>query len=389
MLKLHKLFLNAGNPKSFDEVVVPTSNQWETLVDAKNAIRDHLRAQIRAASRELLGMNRLIGPRFRSQGSCVYRTLVQPAHTGQEMDWDFGVYLPVEILDSRPRTAAKTYFDLVESALEELCRDNNWSLDRTKSSCVRVNIAPWAHIDVPLYAVPESEFHTVQERATAATQFHANLRDSTLLSESVEFAEMPEPFWQLIEGVHLATREGEWVKTDPEDVACWFNDRLVQHGEQLRRVCRYVKSWRDYHWPNCDGPSSVSLMILVAQRFVPRARRDDLALEDAARAVAEGIGDDIYEPGIDGGEGDFNRLGADGRKLAKERAEELVEQLRTSRHYPSENQAPDAIRNVRSQFGNRIANEPAFIEIDNSAEMVRKSKAAKQPPPLVGSNQSG
>lgn len=389
MLKLHKLFLNAGHVLSFDEVIKPTSVQWGNLVDAKNAIRDHLRASLRAASSQLLGMDRQIGPRFRSQGSCVYRTLVQPAHTGQEMDWDFGVYLPVEIMDARPKTAAKTYFDLVEAALDDLCKKHQWSLDHTKKSCVRVKIAPWAHIDVPLYAIPANEFHTIQERAHAAAQFHAGMRDSKMLSESADFAEMPEPFWQLIEGVHLATRAGEWIKTDPEEVARWYNDHLEQHGEQLRRVCRYVKGWRDYHWPGCDGPSSVSLMILVARSFVSRQCRDDLALEDAARAIYGGVGQDIYEPCIDGGADDFNRLDASKRVQAKGMANELVEQLRISRHYSSISQARDAVSNVRGQFGDRIADDSSFIELDNSADNVRSSKAAKVPPPLVGSNQSG
>lgn len=389
MLKLHKLFLNAGHALSFDEVIEPTSTQWQTLVDAKNAVRDHLRASLRAASTQLLGMDRQIGPRFRSQGSCVYRTLIQPAHSGQEMDWDFGVYLPVEIMDARPKTAAKTYFDIVEAALDELCKKRGWSLDRSKKSCVRVNITPWAHIDVPLYAVPASEFHTIHERALATAQLYGGTRDSVRLSESADFAEMPEPFWQMIEGVHLATRAGEWLKTDPEEVARWYNDRVEQHGPQLRRVCRYVKGWRDYYWPDCDGPSSVSLMILVARNFVPRLRRDDLALEDAARAIHEGIGHDIYEPGIDGGEADFNRLDATQRKVAKAQTKDLLDQLWNSRHYASLNLARDAIRNVRGQFGKRIADDTSFIEIDDSADLVRRSTAAAVAPPLVGSNQSG
>lgn len=388
MLKLHKLFLNDGHVLSFDEVIEPTQTQWSTLVGAKNAIRDHLRASLRAASTELLGVDRRIGPRFRSQGSCVYRTLIQPAHSGQEMDWDFGVYLPVEIMDARPKTAAKMYFDIVEAALDELCKKRGWSLDRTTKNCVRVKIAPWAHIDVPLYAVPASEFHTIQERALASGQLYA-ARDSTRLSESVDFAEMPEPFWQMIEGVHLATRAGQWLKTDPEEVARWYNDRVEQHGPQLRRVCRYVKGWRDYYWPACDGPSSVSLMILVARNFVPRVRRDDLALEDAARTLYEGVGHDIHEPGIDGGAIDFNRLDAAQRKVAKAQAKDLLDQVWNSRHYASLNLATDVIRNMRGQFGTRIANDTAFIEVDDTADQVRRASAAGVAPPLVGSNQSG
>ncbi len=58
---------------------------------------------------------------------------------------------------------------------------------------------------------------------------------------------MPEDFWAEMEDIHLAMRNGEWKKSDPEQVSKWFNDRVTEHGDQLRRVCRYLKAWRDYH----------------------------------------------------------------------------------------------------------------------------------------------
>ena len=90
MLSLHKLFLNGDDSRSFHEVIVPTRQQRETLLAVKNVIRDHLRTTIRQASKTVLGMDRMVDPRFRTQGSWAYRTCVQPAHTPpQEMDWDF------------------------------------------------------------------------------------------------------------------------------------------------------------------------------------------------------------------------------------------------------------------------------------------------------------
>ena len=102
-----------------------------------------------------------------------------------------------------------------------------------------------------------------------------------------------------------------------------------------------------------------------------------------------GIGHDIFEPGIDGGGTDFNRLDATQRKLAKARASDLLDQVWNSRHYAGLSLAPDAIHNMRGEFGSRIANETSFIEVDDSADQVRRSSAAAVAPPLVGSNQSG
>lgn len=389
MLKLHKLFLNDQDPSSFDEVIKPTEFQRKTLTTAKNAIRDHLRAKLRAASTELLGMDKMIGPRFRTQGSWAYGTCIQFAHPGQEMDWDFGVYLPVELLaDKSPKTAAKDYFDLIENALSSLCRDRGWSLDRTKNSCVRVKIANWAHIDVPLYAIPASEFHTVQERAQASKHISSEHRDSIALDESEAFDELPQSFYQLLEGIHLATRKGTWQPSDPEAVSKWFNDKVELHGPQLQRVCRYVKGWRDFQWPNDDGPSSIALMILVVRGYLPQPRRDDIAIEDAARALRDGLGGDIRDFGIEQGRDDFNRLNAEQRKAAQALAKDFHDQFSLARRY-SQNLARDAITKMREQFGTRIPNDVSLVISDDSTDIVRRTPATAVLPPVVGSNESG
>ena len=61
----------------------------------------------------------------------------------------------------------------------------------------------------------------------------------------------------------------------------------------------------------------------------------------------------------------------------------------SSRHYASLNLAPDAIRNMRGQFGGRIANDTSFIEVDDGADQIRRLPATAVAPPLVGSNLSG
>ncbi|MFD0724384.1 CBASS cGAMP synthase [Lysobacter brunescens] len=391
MLTLHKLFLNAGSPDSFDEVIVPTEGQRRTLVQAKNTIRDRLRISIRAATTKILGMDRMVDPRFRTQGSWAYRTCVQGAHLPpQEMDWDFGVYLPVTVwADQAPPPAmAKLYFDLVEQALDQLCGEQGWKLDRSNLRCVRVKITDWAHIDIPLYAAPEDKFREVAEKAVTMASANAHYyRESMTLDESADFGEMPEQFWELMEDIHLATRDGKWVPSDPEMVAKWFDDRIEEHGEQLRRVCRYLKAWRDHHWRDGGGPSSVLLMIIVARNFQSEFRRDDLALERAANHLARELNQDVRERGIDNGEEDFNRMSAADRKHASGLAETLARQIYASRHYgPGLMQA--ALDNMRIQFGPRISNNRDLVQPDSGAE-VRSTPAAAVAPPLVQATKAG
>ena len=391
MLKLHKLFLNDGHAESFDEKIPPSDAQRQVLIAAKNAIRDRLRDRIRAASTTVLGMTHAVSPRFRTQGSWAYKTCVQPAHRPpQEMDWDFGVYLPVAVWadNGPPAPMAKLYFELVEKALLDLCAEQGWALIRDKPTCVRVKIAAWAHIDVPLYAASETEFQQVVEKAIASFSTSAGIRESAALEENAALGEMPEAFWERMQGIYLALRDGTWRESNPEAVATWFNDRVEEHGPQLRRICRYAKAWRDFQWPHGDGPSSVALMIAIAQDFQAKPRRDDLALEHAARSLARALAGDLREPGIDGGDEDFNRLNPAERRAAAALASELATKLHVIRGF-SIGLRQDAINTVIQQLGPRIANDVSFLEPDDGADAVRTTPALPVPPPKVDATKAG
>lgn len=389
MLKLNKLFLNDGHSESFDEKLPPSAEHRRVLVEAKNAIRDRLRERIRAASTTVLGMTHMVSPRFRTQGSWAYRTCIQPSHQ-QEMDWDFGVYLPVAVWadNGPPAPMARLYFELVEKALQQLCKERGWSLIGDKATCVRVKIAAWAHIDVPLYAASEEQFLQVAEKALASAQNSTSFREAAVLSESAEAGEMPEAFWEQMEGIYLACRSGEWRSSDPEAVALWFNDRVVDHGEQLRRVCRYVKAWRDHQWPNGDGPSSVALMIAVTQTFQFKPRRDDLALEHAAFTLVHALASNLHESGIDGGAEDFNRLNASQRSAASVMASTLVTRLKEARSH-SYAMRQGAVDVVRELLGPRIPNDVSLIDTDDGADIVRYTPAAAVFAPTVQATKAG
>lgn len=378
MLKWNKLLLNDGDAQAFDERIEPTTAQRDYLDACRVKIREQLRDGIRRASVSVLGMEQQVSPRFRVQGSWSYRTCVQRAHTAQEMDLDYGVYLPVRVFEDRsPRVAAKAYFDLVEGLLGSLCRSEGWSLDSSKDTCIRVKVSNWAHIDVPLYAAPEHIFHTIQERS-ALNADHAAFREAFELSET---------FWEEMDGIHLAQRDGTWKPSDPAAVTRWWRDLVEEHKEQLRRICRYIKAWRDFWWPT-GGPSSVALMVALAHDFSGRPRRDDLALEAAAERLAVALLGPLYEPGIDGGKEDFlESLTAVQRREASDRARALASRLKLARSLGT-HLRNDAIAEVRGQLGDRIPDRPDWVEVDGGAD-VRATAAAIVPPPVVTSTESG
>src|SRR5471032_1279289 len=161
MLKLHRIFHAPSENDAFCSQIVPTEEQQAFLRECRNRVRDYLRPRIAQATTTRLGMPKPVIPRFRTQGSWNYDTCVQQCHVPpQEMDWDYGVYLPVEVWQENgpPSTMAQAYFQLVENLLDELCQIEGWTLRRDNDRCIRISLASWAHMDVPLYAASAEEF---------------------------------------------------------------------------------------------------------------------------------------------------------------------------------------------------------------------------------------
>ncbi|MDE2466681.1 MAG: hypothetical protein KGO02_23640, partial [Alphaproteobacteria bacterium] len=169
-LNLHNVF--AGNGGYLERLRVPRSDD-ESLRRAREKIREALRSAFREWERHLsrvelfegaraksLGNATLPQPKFRLQGSFAYHTVNDcQQNPPQQIDQDDGVFLPIGFLASkgsvRPAIISKAYFKLVEDALRPLCVREGWRLnpERPKDTCVRVEIGPRTHIDLPLYAI--------------------------------------------------------------------------------------------------------------------------------------------------------------------------------------------------------------------------------------------
>lgn len=345
---------------------------------AKNKIRDHLRKQFALASAATFG--KIVQPRFFTQGSHAYRTLNNPAWTPpQQKDLDDGCYLPLSFVKgAKPSQAASMFFEFVDTALEGLATLEGWQFVK-KPTCARVVIAKDAHIDIPLYAIPDVEFHQLQERvAKHMTLDQANARRDV-------WEELPS------DSVLLAHRDEDWVVSDPRKIYAWFMAAVDIYDERLRRVCRYLKAWRDHHRPDLDKVSSILLMACVWKSFEDERRaflpdREDELLLVAVRMLPTLLNGPVTIPACPAE--DLNRLSPSDRKVAIDKATELqraIEKTISNCKVPSE-----AVTLMREMFGTRIPDRPDMVSVVNIAAVTILSHPRKEvPAPLVGRSQSG
>ena len=263
--------------------------QTQLITDAKVKIQDYLRKGIHEKLKEL--ENITVEPRFMSQGSAVYKTRNKPCIVPpQQIDHDLGCYLPLSIakeLSEYKLTASKVFFSVVDNLLRELVNNERWhGIDTTKKTCSRVIVNNEIHIDIPLYAIPDYEFTTIQERLNKAlSSVNYSMRQIRLIDS-----------WRKedIKKVLLAHRGENWKESDPRKLNEYFRKVFEQKGEQLRRICRYLKAWRDYQWKD-EGPSSIYLMILATESIDAEIERDDIAFLNVLQKINVKLSDEAYK----------------------------------------------------------------------------------------------
>lgn len=233
-------------------------------------------SKIKTCLNEAISKEYGVNPRFMTQGSAGYRTQNTPCYSTQEVDYDIGCYLPFsDIQDTgMPKQAANIYYTTVDNALRKLAKENNWKgINTEKQTCSRVCINSQLHIDIPLYSVPDDEFSSIHERAAESFSKSFCAADS-----SFEETENWDDF--NFDKVLLGRRDGDWQESDPRIINLYFADVFEKKGEQLRRLCRYLKAWRDFKWEN-GGPKSIYLMCLADDLFqYENDAGDDIALLD-------------------------------------------------------------------------------------------------------------
>lgn len=386
MPNFHQVFEKRAEPRCYRTTITPEEHEKNRLYEAKNKIRAHLRAVIPELTEKAFGLEGRATPKFHIQGSWAYDTCNAPCLNGQEMDLDYGVYLPVSTWEESglpPQHAAKTYFNIIETALHPLVLREGWTYGEKKDTCVRIHIPDIsAHIDVPLYVAPDEEFKRLVEAVEALT---AKAFDS---SHTVQFAEdeIDDLQWHEFERIALAMRDGTWKDSDPRKVADWFNTAVSQHGPQLRRVCRYLKGIRDFHWAT-GGPSSILLMICATKAWKGFDGRDDLALLSALERVGPLLLGPVFCPEIS--DEDFNRIKEAERNEAMRWAQRTASVLHDVIYGTRMHMLDEAFLKLQKMIDHRFTNAPDLVSADGTPPSIRDYPAVVVPQPQHRESRAG
>lgn len=380
MLNLSSLFHTTDNNEpsllaSLDLIPSVKTN----LAQAKVEVRNCLRVGIPLVLKQKGYTDKAPTPRFFTQGSWAYKTLNAPAQPPQQADLDDGCYLPLSFVKQtkRPSVATDIFFKAAETCLAVLCRAKGWQLITDKPTCVRIEVSTTAHIDVPLYAIPDQEFETLAKAALKA--FGGLTSDEAIRrAERDSWAKLPA------NEVLLAHRNHGWWESDPRSVKDWFEGQALARGEQMRRVVRYLKALRDWKWPN-GGPASILLMAAAVPVFARRHGRDDLALLDVLTSLPAALRAGVCNP-ADKAESLTDRLGKDKVEEAAKVFEQFEGVLRAAIHASSESQVCIWMRN---EFGPRFPARPDRVKNVTVAATVAATPAVAGASELVGRSKAG
>lgn len=380
MLNLSPLFYTTEENQScfLDRVELPSPARSH-IATAKTEVRNCLRSGIPRLLHKKGYTESAPEPRFFTQGSWAYKTLNAPAQKPQQADIDDGCYLPLSFVSqaTRPDMAASAFFDVAEETLAPLAKEKGWQLIAEKATCIRIELSTYAHLDVPLYCIPDDEFTKLSRKAVELYGY-LDLQEAVRKAERDAWTALPR------NSVLLAHRECGWMESDPRPLKEWFLTEVEARGEQLRRVVRYLKAFRDWQWPS-GGPASILIMAAATPLFEMRERRDDVALLDVVAALPAQLRAGVKNP-VDDNESLTERLGDENVEEAAKRFEELEERLRGALH------ASDAVQAcswVRGQLGSRFPDEPHRVKVVSVAATIASAPASAGPSEFIGRTKAG
>jgi len=402
ILNAHSLFSGERADRPFLESLSVPEDRLNRLRDARNRARATITDAFRdwqnlAPDKTVIERAYMragkplpkLRPKFRRQGSYGYRTLNLPAYSWQQIDFDDGMFLPISFFIQKgvqsPALTSDGYFFLVEKALEPLCKVQGWKLV-PKDCCVRVELDARSHLDIALYAIPDQEYQTLIETAIRAD----SAQDTALLAYD-RFAE--KAYHELnADTIMLAQRSEGWTESDPRAIEDWFLEALATHGEQLRRICRYIKAWRDFRWRVASRVSSITLMKCAVDVFDSFRGSFDNARDDAALLmVASKLPD--YFASANGITNPVLAKALNGEWTPKQRAEyvEAAKALHRSVSDAIQRSPAPAFSQARfvEALGSRIPDDPDLIVPVTAERLIRSYAAKKVPVPDVVRTRSG
>lgn len=373
--QIPKILHTATVDKHFIDSLTISKQEHSELKEYRKIIRAALKQGFKELrdkadsfeSKEKQYIARLL-PKFRTQGSFVYETLNNPAYTPpQQLDLDDGVYFPMQLVTGSPRAAKNLLFKLVDEILQRLADEKNWVLDRSKNTCSRLAVTERIHIDIPIYAIPEDRYEAIANEALSAREQAFTLDESPLLKP---------------DEIYLALRNSEhWIQSDPMAIQQWFTNECRLH-KRLRRVCRYLKAWRDFTWQK-GGPSSIVLMVAAAETFDSQFNytgkgfeTDCQALLEVVRELPKQFSGTIYNPTDDSLVLFPEGMSPDDLEDIKQKSAELCQNLEHA--LCSANHPTKVVETLTKSFGDRIPKRPDWVITLPIAGAVRSTPAQPQ-----------
>lgn len=387
----HALFCGLKADPSYLANLDVSNDERAQLMDSRRKIRAALKAATprilvtdnywQDSYRQKVGWRQRpdIQIKFMTQGSFAYRTLNDPAQKPrQEIDLDDGMYVPVQFLENgEPALAAKGLFEFVDTVLAPLCDANGWTLDSSKTCCARVKLWPGAHIDIPIYSIPQDRFEQLRE-SLAKADLHMATHDSVKGS------------WKLpSDQIMLAKREGIWVQSDPQMMHDWVEARAERYGPSFRRLCRFFKGWRDHTWEK-SGLSSICLMHAIDMSLanlpgLPNGERNDELILEVAKCLPRIFEGKVANPVlrhmcINEWSDVERREIVDGATALRVEMEAALERT---------GDAEQVVLKLRKRFGNRIPYRPDAVKIARKISAIQKAPAAVVAAPRIIPSTSG
>lgn len=367
MPNLSPLLYSSNEQNTFLKELDLGNSEKQDINSARADVRDELRRKLPRALRDRGYQGKDCNPKFFIQGSWAYKTLNRPCQTPpQQSDVDDGVYLPMSIVteENRPTLAIKDFRGAVWDVLKPLCDEKGWELS-SKATCLRVEISAFAHIDLPLYAIPDDQYVKIVESMDARN--YTAIKSLATNSEQDCWKKLPS------DKILLAC-EDKWIISDPLKMKEWFELEISDKEEQLRRVIRYIKAFRDKQWDK-GGPSSILLMAAACPLFEFHYKRDDLALSHVVERLPKALRDGVKSP-IDSKVYLTDALGEEGVAEAAEKFETFSKYLKASTADSAEKGV--ACKWMREMLGDRFPDRPDLIQ-DLSAQPMPAVMAATPP----------
>jgi hypothetical protein len=239
MSDLHRLF------GDFNDNISLSATKKEDLKRGRNALRQKVRDYLKKKDMKV--------PNFCGQGSFMMKTVVNPIGDN-EYDIDDGIYIKeYKDTDEESWPAVSTVHNWIKKAVENHTNQS----PQDKNTCVRVIYAKNYHIDLPSYIIKDNI-------------------------------------------ARLAHKTKGWIESDPKAMTDWFINKNKDTGDQLRRVVKYVKAWKDFQ--NKDSKQvdlcGLAITILAADNFYYESGRDDKSLLGTLTSIIDELEENFvcYKP---------------------------------------------------------------------------------------------